>query len=238
VTTYTYAQLEQLWINAGGSSATAPVAAAIAEAESSGNSAAVNATDNNGTQTSWGLWQISNGTHNQPVPNILDPTVNAAAAVAKYQASGWSPWGTYSSGAYLPHLANNVPPSSAGVPAGTAVLTAATGSVGAPVPGCMIAPPSFSFAGLTIGGGCIFTKSEARALIGGLVLTAAGLIMIPAVIILVAAGFRATGAGGALSSAAAPLEATPGYGQAIRYARRRRAPRAAPAPPAGTRARG
>jgi hypothetical protein len=33
MTVYSYAQLEQLWINAGGPKAQAPMAAAIAEAE-------------------------------------------------------------------------------------------------------------------------------------------------------------------------------------------------------------
>jgi hypothetical protein len=101
---YTFAQLEGLWIQAGGPAAVAPIAAAIALAESSGNPQAINPTDNNGTQTSWGLWQISNGTHNMPVANILDPRVNAQQAVAKYKTSGWAPWGTYATGAYTKFL--------------------------------------------------------------------------------------------------------------------------------------
>lgn len=101
---YTFAQLEGLWIQAGGNRAVAPVMAAIALAESSGNPAAINPTDNGGTQTSWGLWQISNGTHQQPVANILDPLVNAQQAVAKYNASGFGPWGTYATGAYTQFL--------------------------------------------------------------------------------------------------------------------------------------
>ena len=101
---YTFAQLEGLWIQAGGNAAVAPIMAAIALAESSGNPGAINPTDNNGAQTSWGLWQISDGTHNMPVANILDPHVNAAQAVAKYKASGFAPWGTYKSGAYRRYL--------------------------------------------------------------------------------------------------------------------------------------
>lgn len=104
MTTYSYSQLEQLWVQGGGNKAMAPLMAAIAEAESSGNPSAVNATDNNGTQTSWGLWQISNGTHAQPVANILDPLVNAQAAVAKYHSQGLGAWGTYTSGAYQRYL--------------------------------------------------------------------------------------------------------------------------------------
>jgi Lysozyme like domain len=161
---YTYAQLEQLWINNGGSKATAPIAAAIALAESSGNPQAVNPTDNNGTQTSWGLWQISNGTHGQPVPNILDPNVNAQQAVAKYQgAGGWSPWGTYDSGAYEAYLSPGTTPDP-NVPAAT--LTSATGGG---TSDCLVGPfPHTSW--------CLLSKSEARALLGGLVLVAGGVV--------------------------------------------------------------
>ena len=107
----TYGQLEQLWISAGGSKALAPLMAAIALAESSGNPGATNPTDNNGTQTSWGLWQISDGTHNQPAPDILTPLGNAKAAVAKYEQQGLSAWGTYDSGAYKQYYRGSVPPS-------------------------------------------------------------------------------------------------------------------------------
>jgi len=109
---YSYGQLETLWINAGGSKPLAPLMAAIALAESGGNAAATNPNDNNGTQTSWGLWQISDGTHGQPAANILDPAVNAKQAVAKYQSQGLGAWGTYSSGAYRKFYKGSAPPSS------------------------------------------------------------------------------------------------------------------------------
>ena len=117
---YSFAQLEELWINAGGPAVVAPIAAAIALAESAGNPNAINPTDNGGTQTSWGLWQISDGTHGQPVANILSPTVNAQQAVAKYKASGWAPWGTYASGAYLRFLPKGyVAPATGQLPSAT-----------------------------------------------------------------------------------------------------------------------
>jgi hypothetical protein len=85
--------------------------AAIALAESSGNPNAKNPNDNNGRQTSWGLWQISDGTHNEPVPNILDAKINAQEAVKKYKGpQGIGAWGTYSSGAYKQFMKGNVPP--------------------------------------------------------------------------------------------------------------------------------
>lgn len=132
---YSYGQLEQLWISNGGPAAVANIAAAIALAESRGESTAENRVDNNGTQTSWGLWQISNGTHNMPTPNILDPNVNARAAVAKYRASGWSPWGTFQTGAYKQFLQSGVPPTPAGAPPNATLLSAtspAGGGGGAP----------------------------------------------------------------------------------------------------------
>jgi hypothetical protein len=129
---YSFSQLEQLWEQAGGPKAVAPVAAAIALAESSGNPAALNKTDNNGTQTSVGLWQVSNGTHQYP-QSWTTPTGNATEAVAKYQAGtpssgpdSFTPWGTYDSGAYLRYL----PGGSAGAGSGAASTGGSTGATG------------------------------------------------------------------------------------------------------------
>lgn len=74
--------------------------AAIALAESGGNPTAVNPNDNNGTQSSYGLWQISNGTHQPPASNWASPQVNAELAVRKFETQGLGAWGTYTSGAY------------------------------------------------------------------------------------------------------------------------------------------
>jgi hypothetical protein len=126
VANLSYAQLERLWIQAGGSKSLAPVMAAIAMAESGGNPAALNPSDNGGTQTSWGLWQISNGTHSPPGPNPLTPLGNARLAVAKYRSQGLSAWSTYDSGAYQSYLHGGVPPAAATAAAqgdNTAVLT-------------------------------------------------------------------------------------------------------------------
>jgi hypothetical protein len=100
---YNFAQLEQLWVNARGPVDAEQTAAAVGLAESGGCSTDLNTTDNGGTQTSWCLWQISNGTHGEPVPDILNPAVCAQQAVEKYEAEGDSfapAWGTYDSGAY------------------------------------------------------------------------------------------------------------------------------------------
>jgi hypothetical protein len=107
-----YAQAEGLWIKAGGDPAVAPIAAAIVFPESGGNPSAVNPTDDGGRQSSFGLWQISNGTHTPPDPNWADPLTNAKLAVGKYKGAGnsFSPWGTYDSGAYRRYVQNGVPP--------------------------------------------------------------------------------------------------------------------------------
>jgi hypothetical protein len=96
---YRKGELEKLWIKAGGSTATANIAAAIALAESGGNP---NARNPEGPEHAEGLWQIKG----QLVGgNILNPEVNAKNAVAKYNAAkGFSPWTTFTSGAYKSHL--------------------------------------------------------------------------------------------------------------------------------------
>ena len=236
MTVYTYAQLEQLWINAGGPAAVAPLAAAVAEAESRGNSAAENKTDNNGTQTSWGLWQISNGTHSQPVANILDPNVNAAAAVAKWKAAGgsFSPdWGTYDSGAYKAYLSNSIPPDP-NIPAATLASSTTSNSSGGGADNpssCLIGGGEGGVFGIGAASFCLLDKSQARAMIGaGLLVAAVALIALPGIILLGAAGFRRAGAGPA-AQAAGPLEAVPGYGRVITAARSR-APSPQPFPAA------
>ena len=198
---YTYAQLEGLWINAGGSQSLAPLMAAIAEAESGGNPSAVNATDNNGTQTSWGLWQVSNGTHSPPAANILDPNVNAQQAAAKYQSQGLGAWGTYTSGAYRAFMSNATTPATTGLPAsgGTAAATTATSYAA----DCLVGFPGVSLPLVgDVGSFCLFSRSEARGMIGGLCLGVAGIIGLAAMVILAASAFEHSGAASAVGSAA------------------------------------
>lgn len=103
---YNYAQLEGIWIQAGGSAGAAPIAAAIAMAESGGNSTATN-NDSNGS-TDRGLWQVNSVHGSQSTYDVMG---NARAAVAiSSNGTNWSPWTTYSSGAYRRYLQTNVPP--------------------------------------------------------------------------------------------------------------------------------
>jgi len=103
----TFAQLESVAEQGGFPASMAPLMAAIALAESSGVPTATNPTDNNGKQTSWGLWQISTGTHSEPNPNWADPVENAKLAYAKYKTQGLWAWGTYTSGKYKQFLPKN-----------------------------------------------------------------------------------------------------------------------------------
>jgi len=92
---YSFSQLQDLWKSVGGSAPAAVMAAAIAMAESGGNSSAVNH-NSNGT-TDRGLWQI-NSIHGSL--STFDPVANARAAVQiSNNGSTWRPWCTaWSSG--------------------------------------------------------------------------------------------------------------------------------------------
>ena len=185
---YSYAQLETLWINAGGPKALAPVAAAIGEAESGGNSDAVNPNDNNGTQSSYGIWQISNGTHAPPSPNWASPAVNAQLAVGKWKGAGQSfkPWGTFDSGAYKAFLSPGTTPDPS-VPGSATALAAQTAAAGGA--DCLIGWNNVNvpiipgvYSQTVIPAGCLLTKSNARAFIGvGLMITGA-LITLPGLV--------------------------------------------------------
>jgi hypothetical protein len=109
--TLSYARIEGFWIDAGGAfgSGQAQTAAAIAGAESSDYPGVIQAEQPYST-TGWGLWQITPGnsvsTYGQDF-QLLDPWNNAEAAVSKYNsAGGFTPWTTYTDGAYTSFLQN------------------------------------------------------------------------------------------------------------------------------------
>lgn len=115
-----YADLEGLWIQAGGSAASAPLAAAIAMAESGGNPSSLNNNASTG-DLSYGLWQInmigSLGPSREQqfgissYSQLLDPLTNAKAAVkVSNGGTNFLPWSTYKNGAYQRFLNGSVPP--------------------------------------------------------------------------------------------------------------------------------
>lgn len=81
-------------------------AAAVAMAESAGNPGAINIVANplpgNAPERSFGLWQINTLAHPQYDEGQLgDPTYNGQAAFAISSGGrNWTPWSTYTSGAY------------------------------------------------------------------------------------------------------------------------------------------
>lgn len=185
----TYAQLEGLWLQtaAGTEYGTKPWAAlmaAIAEAESGGNAGAVNPSDNGGRQSSYGLWQVSTGTHSPPSPNWASPATNAQLALGKLQSQGLGAWGTYTSGAYKAFLSGSTSPDLT-VPANPSQLDAETSAAavsdclyGLPgIPGTSILNDVLGNGG-NVGNVCILTRSEARGVAGALMLAAGAQIIL------------------------------------------------------------
>jgi hypothetical protein len=100
-------QLEGLWTGAGGPAGVARVAAAIALAESGGRNVIQQGQPY--ATTGWGLWQITPGNSESMFgvdQALLNPKNNARAAVAKFMQAGgsFSPWTTFTSGAYKQYL--------------------------------------------------------------------------------------------------------------------------------------
>jgi hypothetical protein len=200
-----YAELKGLWLQAakGTKYATntwASLMAAIAEAESSGDPGATNPTDNNGRQTSWGLWQISNGDHSAP-PNWSSPAGNAQLAIGKLNSQGLTAWGTYTSGAYKAFLSDKTTAAAAPAGAGPDAVTTAALAAGAQAQAyCAWSVSSFvpnpSIAGFhpfgsLQGNVCLIAKSQVRALLGvGLLIAGVYVITFGALGIAEAAGLN------------------------------------------------
>lgn len=79
------------------------VAAAVAMAESGGNPLAVRLSN---VEASYGLWQVNVRAHSSyNAAELGDPLYNAQAALAiRNAAGGWSPWTTYTTGAYRKYM--------------------------------------------------------------------------------------------------------------------------------------
>ena len=198
MTQYSYAQLEALWIQNGGSAQTAPMAAAIAMAESGGNSNSHSGTDD------WGLWQINKGG-----PAMLDPVANVRTAIQMSQnGMNWRPWCTaYADsacgtrgGAYLgagapfhKFLSGATPPAALTTeltgtgtsPSGSnATLTAFTAGQTGSDNDCLLKLPELGGGSLgpiplpSLGGNCLFNRAQGRAVVGALSLAGGSLIML------------------------------------------------------------
>jgi phage protein U len=166
---YNYAQLEGIWIQAGGNPQAAPMAAAIAMAESGGNSAAQDL-DSNGT-VDRGLWQI-NSVHG--AQSTFDVMGNARAAVAiSNNGSDWSAWVTYQTGAYQRYLQSNVPPDTTAPINGTSAA-AGTGNQTATLESCgtwewILSPGACAVGGIDQASPGGIAEGIVKGLIGGLI---------------------------------------------------------------------
>lgn len=238
-----FGQLESLWTQAGGNPAMAPLMAGIALAESGGVPNNNNYTDNNGTQTSWGLWQLSDGTHNEYAQGIgTNAAANAAAAVAKFKSQGvnawqgdavWQAW--HASGAQQWPSAATVQGwlAGRGLSTGGGAAAPISGSSGTGTSqggegtlGCTASGDVFGEGGFLGIGSFHFTHCEAKALVSAMILASGVVIMGLGTVVVVTWGLVGTKAGQAVTGAAG---AVPGpLGRAADVAKRvGRAPRAA-----------
>ena len=120
----THSQLESLWVIAGGTEATADTAAAIAQAESGGNTSRINNTaypnlpgyhpvaPGNLPEYSVGLWQINTLAHPQySVASLLTAVGNAnAAAAISSDGAHFGAWSTFTHNLYERYLTSSGTP--------------------------------------------------------------------------------------------------------------------------------
>lgn len=221
MTHLTYAQMEGVWINNGGNKAMAPLMAAVGEVESGGN------TDAENPSGATGLWQIEWPLHQGIVPGatsrqaLFDPNINAKAAIKLSgnvnSAAPGSP--VYNNwlvdeppGAYKAFIKNSTTPDT-NVPGGSgatsATLTATQSAE------CLIASPSVNIHITTLGGGCLISKTQARAVLGGIIVTGGVIVGGVGVVLLAAFGFGKSSAG---QKAIAAAQLVPGVGPAAKVA--------------------
>lgn len=218
MTTYSYGQLEGLWINAGGDPSKAPLMAAIALAESGGSTTARNPSG------ATGLWQILVPVHGDLIRKYGDPTdpnANAKEAVSIYKSQGLSAWTTYTSGAYKRYLKNNVAPIGANAPNATPTSIGQGGSSDC----CAI-----GFGGVNIplagntGGFCLLSKTQVNSIFGTLLVGVGVLVGMTGVGWVLVYGVRKSGAANVLAAlpgatgAVGKVLAAPNAASAVRRA--------------------
>lgn len=124
---YTFAEIEALWRQAGGSAIYAPMAAAVALAESGGNPNAVNKNKNGSTDR--GLWQINSIHGSQSTFNAVN---NARAAIAiSNNGTTWRAWATAWSDSFGSTYLGAGAPALDRLPAGASTGTAPSGTASA-----------------------------------------------------------------------------------------------------------
>lgn len=217
---FSFAQLEGLWIQAGGDPRYASIAAAVAMAESSGDSQSLG---HNPGSTDVGLWQI-NGPGGGDL-KYLDPMTNAREAIRQsHNGIDWRPWctaytdgacgtkgGGYSlsnspAGRALRAAGGSVPPSFS--PAGNATPASSGPTAGLSYSynsktcawgidlGTFSTPQSFLGFPLPAlqakAGFCVLSKTQVRALLGGILVGAGTMVIFWGTGILVSFALRRT----------------------------------------------
>lgn len=102
---FSHSQLMTLWTLNGGSASTANIAAAIAQAESSGRSNVTSANPDGGINV--GLWQLDTKGKGagHSVAELQNPDNNAKVAImGSANGTNWSAWETFATGAYKQFL--------------------------------------------------------------------------------------------------------------------------------------
>lgn len=194
-----YGEIEQLWINNGGNPVWAPLFAAIAEAESGGDSTALNNNPNTGDY-SVGLWQInyygnllSSRTHDFGPPAQLQADANAQAKAAIALSNNGTNLGPWKNDATVQAVQSGRPiptqytngAKSIKIPANPLSPTD-TGS-----PPCAPAGPNFPVIGQ------VFTTCSVKKATGVTLMAAGGLVFFVGLALLAAS----TGAGRAVQAA-------------------------------------
>lgn len=219
-----YQAIESLWTSAGGSKELAPVMAAIAIAESGGRPSALNDTP---PDYSVGLWQINyygsllpgrSREFGSPQALLASPAAQARAAVAIERQQGLGAWTTYTSGAYRKYL------NGADYSGGGSDTSGASGTGSDPTAQQALSidssrPPNclFGFGLPAFGYVCLLTYGQARALLGGLLLVAGGVVSAGGLIILTSYGVKRSGL---LEQVGAAAGVVPGGGKVAAGAQR------------------
>jgi hypothetical protein len=225
--TLSFDQIEQLWISNGGPAGWAPLMAAIAQAESSGSTVALN--NNPGTgDYSVGLWQINyyagllgprTNKYGSPAALQADPNLQAKAAIDLFaNGAGWTNWeNDHAINAWIAAGRPNQPNAATvqswgfgGGGGGPSSTTTATGAAGGPAAGapsgavsndlstCVVQFPGFLF----FSGPCLLTKGGVKWLSSVAALGVGAGMFTFGVLMLAAWGFDASGARQAVTSTA------------------------------------
>lgn len=187
MSTFGFTDLENLWVQAGGSQQEAGTAAAIALAESGGNPNALCDSCSGVPEYSVGLWQINLNAHPQwNSTDMRDPFKNAQAAVSLQKARGnFTDWTTYIDGTFLRY----VPGGSAGFDSSGNVKTTSSSTTAnsstTKKNGCVTFQTTLPF-GIQV---CWDAPLGILAMLGG------GVLVLGGVAILVAVALRDTAAG-------------------------------------------